>query len=52
MDLEKLARLQQVAQLQRLLSGQEFAHHAEGILVFLQDVLMPRRRGVHLCHHW
>jgi internalin A len=26
----------------------EFAHHVDGILVFLQDVLMPRRLEVHL----
>jgi internalin A len=26
----------------------EFAHHVDGILVFIQDVLMPRRLEVHL----
>ena len=26
----------------------EFAHHVDGILVFLQDVLMPRKLEAHL----
>jgi internalin A len=33
---------------QQLRLVREFAHHVEGILVFIQDILMPRKLEVHL----